>query len=181
MVSLENDTLARIGCECLEQYIEANVDKFDEECWNLISETFVSLFEKTTAYGLFEDTQDLVEKVKASNDGAGTGFDMQSPDSGVAEVSEERQRGFQQVIVKCVLQLMLIQTVNELLSKDSVYCAYPAGHLMQLMECLGKSFHFAKEFNADSDLRMALWRFGKLLKRSFKSLGMYNSLVNHDY
>jgi brefeldin A-inhibited guanine nucleotide-exchange protein len=76
-------------------------------------------------------------------------------------VSEERQRNFQQVIIKCVLQLMLIQTVNDLLAKDVVYCAYPAPHLMTLMDCLGRSFHFAKKFNVDNDLRMALFRFGK--------------------
>lgn len=79
-----------------------------------------------------------------------------------AEVSDERQTKFQQVIVKCVLQLMLIQTVNDLLAKDVVYCAYPALHLMELMGCLGKSFHFAKKFNMNNDLRMALFRFGKV-------------------
>lgn len=64
---IDNDTLARIGCECLEQYIEANVEKFDEDCWNQVTEMFTNLFEKTTAYGLFDDTQDLVEKMKSSS------------------------------------------------------------------------------------------------------------------
>ena len=48
-------------------------------------------------------------------------------------ISPARQREFQQVIIKCVLQLMLIQTVNDMLAKDNVYCAYPATHLMELM------------------------------------------------
>jgi brefeldin A-inhibited guanine nucleotide-exchange protein len=56
---------------------------------------------------------------------------------------------------------MLIQTVNDLLSKDNVYCAYPSLHLMKLMGCLEHSFHFAKKFNLDTELRMALWQFGK--------------------
>jgi hypothetical protein len=34
---------------------------------------------------------------------------------------------------------------------------------MELMSSLGKSFHFAKKFNMDNDLRMALFKFGKML------------------
>ncbi|KAI9492851.1 hypothetical protein BDB00DRAFT_826694 [Zychaea mexicana] len=194
-ITQDNDTLARIGCECLEQYIESNVEKFDIQCWDLVTETFDNLFEKTTAYGLFEDTKDLVDKVKvmSMNEGqSASNFELPSQEgagvmAGQAEVSEERQRGFQQVIVKCVLQLMLIQTVNELLGKDTVYCAFPAGHLMDLMECLGRSFHFAKHFNEDSDLRMALWRFGfmkqlpNLLKQETSSGGCYVSVLMRMY
>jgi brefeldin A-inhibited guanine nucleotide-exchange protein len=123
-----------------------------------VTETFTSLFENTTANGLFDDTEDLVEKVKSLPDSSSNQQEDYSLD---IEVSEERQRNFQQVIIKCVLQLMLIQTVNDLLAKDPVYCAYPAPHLMALMGCLGRSFHFAKRFNIDNDLRMALFRFGK--------------------
>ncbi|KAI9317717.1 hypothetical protein BX666DRAFT_1856976 [Dichotomocladium elegans] len=191
-ITQDNDTLARIGCECLEQYIDGNVDKFDGQCWDMITETFDSLFEQTTANGLFDDTQDLVVQVQAeAANNSNQQLQQMGADGvgavGMIEVSEERQRGFQQVIVKCVLQLMLIQTVNELLSKDSVYCAYPAGHLMTLMACLGKSFHFAKKFNEDSDLRMALWRFGfmkqlpNLLKQETSSGGCYVSVLMRMY
>lgn len=95
---------------------------------------------------------------------------LESRDSLSLDISEERQRNFQQVIIKCVLQLMLIQTVNDLLAKDNVYCAYPAPHLMTLMDCLGRSFHFAKKFNIDNDLRMALFRFGKLLESIYRNM-----------
>ncbi|KAJ2963214.1 hypothetical protein NQZ79_g1686 [Umbelopsis isabellina] len=162
----ENDTLARIGCECLQQYIEANVEKFDESSWELVTETFVDLFEKTTAQSLFDDTQDLLERSR------------QNPDE-VFSVSEERQRAFSHIIMKCVLQLLLIQTVNELLSKDTVYIAFPARHLMIVMDCLGQSFHFAERFNNDNELRMALWRFGfmkqlpNLLKQETSSGACY--------
>lgn len=60
----DNDTLSHIGCECLDQYIQSNVEKFDENCWNLVTQTLKMLFEETTAYGLFDDTQDLVDVVK---------------------------------------------------------------------------------------------------------------------
>ncbi|KAI8581481.1 hypothetical protein K450DRAFT_231499 [Umbelopsis ramanniana AG] len=165
-ITQENDTLARIGCECLQQYIEANVEKFNNESWDMVTETFVDLFEKTTAYSLFNDTQDLVERNKENPEEQET-------------VNDERQRSFQHIIMKCVLQLLLIQTVNDLLSKDIVYIAFPAHHLMVVMDCLGKSFHFAERFNNDTELRMALWRFGfmkqlpNLLKQETSSGACY--------
>lgn len=186
-ITQDNDTLAPIGCECLDQYIEANVEKFDNNCWDLVTETFTDLFENTTANGLFDDTEDLVEKVKSMSAADSGSQSLESRDSLSLDISEERQRNFQQVIIKCVLQLMLIQTVNDLLAKDNVYCAYPAPHLMTLMDCLGRSFHFAKKFNIDNDLRMALFRFGfmkqlpNLLKQETSSGGCYVSVLMRMY
>ncbi|GAA5807553.1 hypothetical protein MFLAVUS_000918 [Mucor flavus] len=187
-ITQDHDTLARIGCECLDQYIEANVEKFDSKCWDLVTETFIYLFDNTTANGLFDDTEDLVDKVKVLSNGDLNTQNMESDTMSLdVNISEERQRNFQQVIIKCVLQLMLIQTVNDLLVKDVVYCAYPAPHLMTLMGCLGKSFHFAKKFNVDSDLRMALFRFGfmkqlpNLLKQETSSGGCYVSVLMRMY
>lgn len=188
-ITQDNDTLARIGCECLDQYIEFNVEKFDERCWELVSQMFIHLFEETTANGLFDDTEDLVDKVKdLSNNELKSSNNMENDSMNFdLDISEERQRNFQQVIIKCVLQLMLIQTVNDLLVKDVVYCAYPASHLMTLMGCLGRSFYFAKKFNIDNDLRMALFRFGfmkqlpNLLKQETSSGGCYVSVLMRMY
>lgn len=48
------------------------MEKFDESCWTLVTESFKELFEKTTAYGLFDDTTDLVDKVKRLSAGGNT-------------------------------------------------------------------------------------------------------------
>lgn len=68
-ITQDHDTLARIGCECLDQYIEANVEKFDSNSWDLVTETFIHLFDNTTANGLFDDTEDLVDRVKGLSAG----------------------------------------------------------------------------------------------------------------
>ncbi|KAI8065502.1 hypothetical protein BC940DRAFT_304263 [Gongronella butleri] len=192
-ITQDNDTLARIGCECLEQYIEANVDKFDAACWDQVTALFTDLFEKTTAYGLFDDTKDLVDEIRKTAPQEANGVDdalsnhAASPPNPQWRVSAERHRDFQQVIVRCVLQLLLIQTVHDLLSKDNVYCAYPSVHLMKLMACLEHSFHFAKKFNLDTELRMALWHFGfmkqlpNLLKQETSSGGCYVSVLMRMY
>lgn len=71
-----------------------------------------------------------------------------------------RRRAFKQIIVKCVLQLLLIETTNELLSKGLVYDLIPPQELLRLMGVLEDSFRFSKKFNADKDLRTALWKVG---------------------
>ena len=49
----ENDTLARIGSNCLQQLILQNVQKFKPEHWSQIVKAFVELFHRTEATALF--------------------------------------------------------------------------------------------------------------------------------
>ncbi len=73
----------------------------------------------------------------------------------------ERRRIFKQIIVKCVLQLLLIETTNELLRKDEVYETIPPEQLLRLMGVLDHSYQFARMFNEDKDLRTGLWKVGE--------------------
>ncbi|KAI9372643.1 hypothetical protein BJX61DRAFT_431053 [Aspergillus egyptiacus] len=49
----ENDTIARIGSNCLQQLILQNVEKFRKDHWSKVVGAFIELFAKTTAYELF--------------------------------------------------------------------------------------------------------------------------------
>ncbi|KAL4803181.1 hypothetical protein BDV18DRAFT_163238 [Aspergillus unguis] len=49
----ENDTIARIGSNCLQQLILQNVEKFQQDHWDKTVGAFIELFSKTTAYELF--------------------------------------------------------------------------------------------------------------------------------
>ncbi|KAL4905172.1 hypothetical protein BDW74DRAFT_19938 [Aspergillus multicolor] len=49
----ENDTIARIGSNCLQQLILQNVEKFERDHWSKTVGAFIELFNKTTAYELF--------------------------------------------------------------------------------------------------------------------------------
>jgi brefeldin A-inhibited guanine nucleotide-exchange protein len=72
----------------------------------------------------------------------------------------DRRRIFKQIIVKCVLQLLLIETTNDLLRNDEVYNTMPPEHLLRLMGVLDHSYQFARSFNDDKDLRTGLWKVG---------------------
>jgi brefeldin A-inhibited guanine nucleotide-exchange protein len=78
----------------------------------------------------------------------------------VLMTQSERRRIFKQIIVKCVLQLLLIETTNELLSKGLVYDFIPPHELLRLTGVLEDSFKFSRKFNSDKELRTALWKVG---------------------
>jgi len=224
----ENDTIARIGSNCLQQLILQNVTKFQPAHWSKIVGAFVELFEKTTAYQLFsattsagsglengmspvdEATSDekslrittangsTTSDVESINDdeartptSAATDLEDYKPQSGLQQqpvvVTAARRRFFNKIITKCVLQLLMIETVNELFSNDAVYTQIPSPELLRLMGLLKKSFLFAKKFNENKELRMRLWREGfmkqppNLLKQESGSAATYVSILLRMY
>lgn len=90
-----------------------------------------------------------------------------SPTTDVAKVHEtkpnliDRRRIFKQIIVKCVLQLLLIETTNDLLRNNDVYNTIPPTQLLRMMSVLDQSYQFARSFNEDKELRTGLWKVGK--------------------
>lgn len=229
----ENDTIARIGSNCLQQLILQNVAKFSPGDWVKIVDAFVELFENTTAYQLFSaatvaststpsagsvengvshDSQmdEKSLKIDETNGDAPTAaesiIDEESRGSAVSDpnqledyrpqsdlqqqpvvVTAARRRFFNRIITRCVLQLLMIETVNELFSNDAVYAQIPSPELLRLMGLLKKSFLFAKKFNNDKELRMRLWREGfmkqapNLLKQESGSAATYVSILLRMY
>lgn len=255
----ENDTIARIGSNCLQQLILQNVTKFEPEHWTKIVGSFVELFERTTAHQLFsaatsssESTyiqdddsprkittaeattvgvlpltnivaQDVQPATKGPDDDTLVATEnrnenfgssdlthsivvpstpLQSssespeledyrPQAGLQQqpvvVTAARRRFFNKIITRCVLQLLMIETVNELFSNDAVYTQIPSSELLRLMGLLKSSYSFAKKFNNNKDLRMRLWREGfmksppNLLKQESGSAATYVNILVRMY
>jgi brefeldin A-inhibited guanine nucleotide-exchange protein len=247
----ENDTIARIGSNCLQQLILQNVTKFDAGHWSKIVGSFCELFERTTAYQLFSATTINAPAAAAlSPPPTGLGFDVPltptdasadekslqingidknglpsesdsastsdsptpngddddalrtptttsattttpledyKPSSTLQQqpvvVTAARRRFFNRIISRCVLQLLMIETVSELFSNDAVYAQIPSAELLRLMALLKKSFLFARRFNNDKELRMRLWREGfmkqppNLLKQESGSAATYIQIL----
>lgn len=237
----ENDTIARIGSNCLQQLILQNVRKFTPEHWSKIVGAFCELFERTTAYQLFSAStinntaslqpvsngldfdKQLSPGLEASEDekslkingvdsnghseddrpssSASDGPDIDPDKTPPAttqleefkpsnnlqtpppQISAARRRFFNRIISRCVLQLLMIETVNELFSNDNVYAQIPSDELLRLMAVLKKSFLFAQRFNNDKELRMRLWREGfmkqppNLLKQESGSAATYIAIL----
>jgi brefeldin A-inhibited guanine nucleotide-exchange protein len=120
-----------------------------------------------------------------------TDLEDYKPQSGLQQqpvvVTAARRRFFNKIITRCVLQLLMIETVNELFSNDAVYAQIPSPELLRLMALLKKSFLFAKKFNENKELRMTLWREGfmkqppNLLKQESGSAATYVSILLRMY
>ncbi|KAF7313766.1 Guanine nucleotide exchange factor [Mycena chlorophos] len=188
----ENDTLARIGTSCLQQLLENNVQKLDPARWDRITTTFVKLFKTTTPHQLFDESLRVEidgSTLDPSDSAEANGTILPAPLSPNGEQprhdakssSADRRRVFKQIIVKCVLQLLLIETTNDLLRNDDVYTIIPPEHLLRLMGVLDHSYQFARSFNEDKELRTGLWKVGfmkqlpNLLKQESSSA---STLVN---
>lgn len=226
----ENDTIARIGSNCLQQLILQNVTKFKPQHWSKIVGVFVELFERTTAYQLFSaanssaagemengaspgldevlgdekslkingangnstsDSESVNDETRPSKSAPSAELEDYKPQSGLQQqpvvVTAARRRFFNKIITRCVLQLLMIETVNELFSNDAVYAQIPSPELLRLMALLKKSFLFAKKFNENKELRMRLWREGfmkqppNLLKQESGSAATYVSILLRMY
>lgn len=146
--------------------------KLSAENWDIIVSAFVALFRTTTAYHLFDEAlhaevpapQDYVDE-----DAPFHKFVAPAPLETITDDTPqllhnitygEQRRIFKQIIVKCVLQLLLIETTHELLQNDDVYNTIPAEHLLRFMGVLDDSWRFARKFNVNKDLRMRLWKVG---------------------
>lgn len=172
MLTPENDTLARIGTSCFQQLLENNVTKLSAENWDNIVTAFVQLFRTTTAYHLFDSALHAEVPAPADYVDEDAPFHKFVAPAPLETVSDdppallesityaEQRRIFKQIIVKCVLQLLLIETTHELLQNDDVYNTIPAEHLLRFMGVLDDSWRFARKFNINKDLRMRLWKVG---------------------
>ena len=170
----------------MQQLVLQSVHKFREEHWDKIARSFEKLFESTTAHSLFSpETVSSINTTPVNSADAlkinGIGGEevvseaqstsvMDEPEledfnrvSDASTASASKRKEFKQIIVKCVLQLLLIDTVSELLSSDDVYETIPSDSLLAFMAVLKKSYQFARKFNNDRDLRMNLWRIGAKL------------------
>jgi len=226
-----NEQLARTGTECLHILVMSNGTKFSDESWQLACDLVTSLFDTTAPKELHNYRPDPGAAAAAplplppTPDDAAAAAAAAAAEGGAAEApppapagkkltAEQKaaqQEDFEAIIIKCVVQLELIQTVEWILlsstnpnagprasqavedekkaeSRESrevkraealvtpideageMFECLSATRLTQLLDCLMTSHDFARDFNADKPLRMALWKAGFMRNRSKPNL-----------
>ncbi|KAF8604941.1 hypothetical protein BDV93DRAFT_605460 [Ceratobasidium sp. AG-I] len=164
-ICLKNDTISRIGTSCLQQFLENNAGKLSNAQWDTVVMTFLRLFKGTTPHQLFDESLRVEgEVVPVAGDHT---HDNDQPSGPLSPLTNEtptsgrdRSRIFKDIIMKCVIQLLLIETTNDLLQNKDVYTTIPPDQLLKLMSVLDHSYQFARSFNADKELRTGLWKVG---------------------
>lgn len=185
----DNDAISKIGISCLEDLILQNTNKFKAEHWTKIEITFRELFKLTSATELFE--LDPLKK-KNKNVANGTpegerGGDEESEDDeteqSYSEINPDLKFSSQEIVIKCVLHLHMIQILSELFDNTDFYTIIPYNNLIELTRLLYNSYKFAKDFNEDYNLRVRLWNAGivdklpNLLKQETSAVGVYISVL----
>uniref|UniRef100_A0A8B9LHV7 ADP-ribosylation factor guanine nucleotide-exchange factor 2 (brefeldin A-inhibited) n=1 Tax=Astyanax mexicanus TaxID=7994 RepID=A0A8B9LHV7_ASTMX len=173
-VKQDNEQLARSGTNCLENLVIQNGEKFSPEVWDITCACMLEIFQSTSPHAL------LTWRPAGQEEEVGDGKHM---------------RLFAGLLIKCVVQLELIQTIDNIvfypatskkedaenmaaaLVQQGMYKYLSPQHLFKLLDCLLESHTFAKDFNSNNEQRTALWRAGfkgkskpNLLKQETSSL-----------
>jgi len=137
----ETRALSQIGTSCFQQLLESNVTKLSPARWDKVTATFVKLFRSTTPHQLFDDnlrTESLPNSASnaprpvSAQEANIDGMILPAPLSPTQEhfegkvmTPEDRQHIFGQIIVKCILQLLLIEMTSDLLKHNDFYNIIP--------------------------------------------------------
>uniref|UniRef100_A0A3B4Z5P4 ADP-ribosylation factor guanine nucleotide-exchange factor 2 (brefeldin A-inhibited) n=1 Tax=Stegastes partitus TaxID=144197 RepID=A0A3B4Z5P4_9TELE len=160
-VRQDNEQLARSGTNCLENLVILNGEKFSPDVWNITCSCMLEIFQNTSPHALYcHDAVSFQQQLKIIS------------------------KLFAGLLIKCVVQLELIQTIDNIVfypttSKkedaenmaaaqvgresgpdQGMYRHMTSAHLFKLLDCLLESHTFAKDFNSNNEQRTALWRAG---------------------
>lgn len=194
----ENDTIARIGRSCMYTLLIDNADKFNDTHWEKVVNAFRDLFCLTSANELF--TSDPLRVSDKGSPGQ-EAVDVGSPKAFVGELERldsslvleetkarlQRSKEKSSIVVKCVIQLLMIETLSEIFDSNEFYESIPYKYLNKLASLLKNSYKFAKRFNDDYDLRVRLWNAGvierlpNLLKQESGSAAVYINIMFRMY
>uniref|UniRef100_A0A8C2XE22 ARF guanine nucleotide exchange factor 1 n=1 Tax=Cyclopterus lumpus TaxID=8103 RepID=A0A8C2XE22_CYCLU len=187
-VQQDNEQLARSGTNCLENVVNLNGEKFSLETWDKTCNCMLDIFKTTIpnalltwrpagAVGEHSTTQSLSDKQLVRK----TSINICILPQYSTEVQE--QRLFAALLIKCVVQLELIQTIDNIvffpatskkedaenfaaaqvqtLTQDQgMYSHLTSEQLFKLLDCLLESHDFAKAFNSNNEQRTLLWKAG---------------------
>uniref|UniRef100_A0A8C4HMS8 ADP-ribosylation factor guanine nucleotide-exchange factor 2 (brefeldin A-inhibited) n=1 Tax=Dicentrarchus labrax TaxID=13489 RepID=A0A8C4HMS8_DICLA len=186
-VRQDNEQLARSGTNCLENLVILNGEKFSSEVWNITCSCMLEIFQNTSPHDADFDCQSQSSYDRALSE---RGHSQMSSDDTWKGKSISDQKLFAGLLIKCVVQLELIQTIDNIVfypatSKkedaenmaaaqlcvvlncqmhlaevQGMYRHMTSAHLFKLLDCLLESHTFAKDFNSNNEQRTALWRAG---------------------
>ncbi|KAM3927826.1 brefeldin A-inhibited guanine nucleotide-exchange protein 1 isoform 1-T1 [Leptodactylus fuscus] len=219
-VQQDNEQLARSGTNCLENVVILNGEKFTLEIWDKTGNCMLDIFKTTIPHALLtwkpaageidisaqseKQLDSISQKSVDIHDSIQprTADGRRIPQPGLTNVANEdlylirsgakfpEQKLFSALLIKCVVQLELIQTIDNIVffpatskkedaenlaaaQRDAVhfdvhvdtqdqgmYRFLTSQQLFKLLDCLLESHRFAKAFNSNNEQRTALWKAG---------------------
>ncbi|CAJ0931096.1 unnamed protein product [Ranitomeya imitator] len=217
-VQQDNEQLARSGTNCLENVVILNGEKFTLEIWDKTGNCMLDIFKTTIPHALLTwkpaageidpSTEKQLDSISQKSVDIHDSIQPRTADGrrstqpGITSVANEdfylirsgarfpEQKLFSALLIKCVVQLELIQTIDNIVffpatskkedaenlaaaQRDAVhfdvhvdtqdqgmYRFLTSQQLFKLLDCLLESHRFAKAFNSNNEQRTALWKAG---------------------
>uniref|UniRef100_A0A803V9P7 ARF guanine nucleotide exchange factor 1 n=1 Tax=Ficedula albicollis TaxID=59894 RepID=A0A803V9P7_FICAL len=193
-VQQDNEQLARSGTNCLENVVILNGEKFTLEIWDKTCTCMLDIFKTTIPHA-------LLTWRPAGGEFCSVKLFFNLPSKQLRKIicltsnflsfkEFPEQKLFAALLIKCVVQLELIQTIDNIVffpatskkedaenlaaaQRDAVdfdvhvdtqdqgmYRFLTSQQLFKLLDCLLESHRFAKAFNSNNEQRTALWKAG---------------------
>uniref|UniRef100_A0A8C9W9Y4 ARF guanine nucleotide exchange factor 2 n=1 Tax=Scleropages formosus TaxID=113540 RepID=A0A8C9W9Y4_SCLFO len=188
-VQQDNEQLARSGINCLDNLVILNGEKFSQDVWDLTCACMLEIFQSTIGHCLLSPKDVELDSQSQSS------FERTLSERGHSQIStasDDTWKGkshklFSCLLIKCVVQLELIQTIDNIVfypatskkedaenmaaaqvlstfihlaDEQGMYRYLSPQHLFKLLDCLLQSHTFARDFNSNNEQRTALWRAG---------------------
>uniref|UniRef100_A0A669P153 ADP ribosylation factor guanine nucleotide exchange factor 2 n=1 Tax=Phasianus colchicus TaxID=9054 RepID=A0A669P153_PHACC len=183
-VKQENEQLARSGTNCLENLVILNGQKFSPEVWGQTCNCMLEIFKTTIPHVLLTWRPAGMEEDSAEKHLVRVNSVQQT------KLKRLYQKLFAGLLIKCVVQLELIQTIDNIVfypatskkedaehmaaaqrdaldadihidtEDQGMYKHMSSHHLFKLLDCLQESHSFSKAFNSNYEQRTVLWRAG---------------------
>uniref|UniRef100_A0A8W4F657 ADP ribosylation factor guanine nucleotide exchange factor 2 n=1 Tax=Sus scrofa TaxID=9823 RepID=A0A8W4F657_PIG len=187
-VKQDNEQLARSGTNCLENLVISNGEKFSPAVWDETCNCMLDIFKTTIPHILL-----TWRPVGMEEDPSEKHLITHSHDSDVQKGKQDISLSFTpgpHLLIKCVVQLELIQTIDNIVfypatskkedaehlvaaqqdtldadihietEDQGMYKCMSSQHLFKLLDCLQESHSFSKAFNSNYEQRTVLWRAG---------------------
>ncbi|XP_038606683.1 brefeldin A-inhibited guanine nucleotide-exchange protein 2 [Tachyglossus aculeatus] len=207
-VKQDNEQLARSGTNCLENLVILNGEKFSSDVWDETCNCMLDIFKTTIPHvlltwkpaGMEDEPSEKHLDVDLDRQSLSS-IDKNASERGQSQLSNPtddswkgrpyaNQKLFAGLLIKCVVQLELIQTIDNIVfypatskkedakhmaaaQKDTLdadihidseaqgmYKHMSSKHLFKLLDCLQESHSFSKAFNSNYEQRTVLWRAG---------------------
>ncbi|XP_020635120.3 brefeldin A-inhibited guanine nucleotide-exchange protein 2 isoform X1 [Pogona vitticeps] len=207
-VKQDNEQLARSGTNCLESLVIFNGQKFSPAVWDQTCSCMLEIFKTTIPHvlltwrpaGMEDDSSERHLDVDLDRQSLSS-IDKNASERGQSQFSNptdeswkggpySNQKLFASLLIKCVVQLELIQTIDNIVfypatskkedaehmaaaqrdaldtdihidtEDQGMYKYMSSQHLFKLLDCLQESHSFSKAFNSNYEQRTVLWRAG---------------------
>ncbi|XP_063002043.1 brefeldin A-inhibited guanine nucleotide-exchange protein 2 isoform X1 [Elgaria multicarinata webbii] len=207
-VKQDNEQLARSGTNCLESLVILNGQKFSPEVWDQTCNCMLEIFKTTIPHvlltwrpaGMEDDSSEKHLDMDLDRQSSSS-IDKNASERGQSQFSNptdeswksgpySNQKLFASLLIKCVVQLELIQTIDNIVfypatskkedaehmaaaqrdtldtdihidtEDQGMYKYMSSQHLFKLLDCLQESHSFSKAFNSNYEQRTVLWRAG---------------------